>query len=95
MLSYFIIIRTLLKTFAGLSICFLPLIFIYSKWDTQKENFTTSWIDKTTLSNLGESTSRCVSDKLVNENVLLGCEAGIISEITSLGVYAFGSEALK
>ena len=58
-----------------------------------KDDFTANWMGKTTLANLGESTSYCVSHKLVHDTLLLGCQSGAIKQFTSVGAYALNTDA--
>jgi len=98
-LSYFIVMRTLLFAFFCLSLCFLPLIRGYAHWDSTDIHYpaSTSLIDKPPFGNLGESAANC---EMFYHNThghvhLLGCQAGLITEVTQVGVYQEDSDAAK
>lgn len=93
-LSYFIVMRTLFKTFFWLGLCFVPLIYNYQSFNDQMQ-LDKSFLDTTTFGNLGESTPKCVTfmPKAANNHPMLGCESGLIQEISSVGAYQEGSEA--
>ena len=97
-LSYFIVTRTLLKTFLIGSYVFIPLMTRYIRFDSTNPIFGASWIDETTFASFGSSEAKCVTIKPFDEigdGLMFGCESGLIKEITSIGAYQRGSEAAE
>lgn len=71
-----------------MSLVNIPLFIMYSN-----EKVVPGPFGGLTLGNLGQATVNCLNIKLVSKGVHLGCLDGTISNITSFGVFAGGSEA--
>ena len=48
-----------------------------------------------TVGNMGGSLTRCMAFELSTDKISIGCESGLIGNVTYFGVYARGSEADK
>lgn len=91
--SYFELIKTFLFIFMLITCINIPVMQNNSSWHAYASIRQLSWTAQYTQGNLGQSMTRCVSLKLVGDAVSIGCNTGLISEVTHFGVYAKDSEA--
>jgi len=57
------------------------------------ELFNTQGLGSYSLGNLGQSSTKCQSVRLIANSLKLGCQTGTITDITDWGVYEGNSEA--
>lgn len=91
--SYFQIIYTFLVIFFLLTCGHMPMMYNYATWKAYEGEKMISLTTQLTIGNLGQSMPRCATIKMVGNSLPLGCNTGLISEFTHMGVYAFQSEA--
>jgi len=91
--SYFGLIHTFMVIFFLITCMNIPVMQNNSSWSAFASIRQLSWTAQYTVGNLGQSMSRCMSIKLVGENLSVGCNTGIITDISHFGVYAKDSEA--
>ena len=91
--SYFGLIQTFLMVFFCMTIINIPVMYFNSTWGAFNATKQLSWTAQYTAGNLGQSMSRCLSLRMKANDIAIGCNTGIITEITHFGVYAKDSEA--
>lgn len=91
--SYFSLIYTMMLIFLLITAFFVPVIMNNMQWKAYDNEKMISWTAATTLGNLGASETRCSTLKLIGDTASIGCNAGVITDISAFGVYAKGSEA--
>jgi hypothetical protein len=88
--SYFSLIRIFMGVFALLACIYWSSMMDFSSWST----FGAAGGNLAyTVGNMGGSLPRCMSFKMMTEKVSIGCDTGLIGNVTSFGVYAKGSTA--
>jgi hypothetical protein len=88
--SYFSLIRIFMFVFGLLALVYLPTMGDFSGWTTFVNPGGNIIY---TVGNMGGSLTRCMSFNMFTEKVSIGCETGIIGNVTSFGVYKKGSQA--
>ena len=91
--SYFSLIYTMMCIFALITIFFIPVMRANMSWKAYDSDSRLGFTAKTTLGNLGASSARCTTLKLVGDVASIGCNTGKIAKIQDFGVYAKDSEA--
>lgn len=91
--SYFGLIYTFMVIFFLITCMNIPVMNNNAAWSAFANIRQLSWTAQYTAGNLGQSTSRCISVKMVGDDLSVGCNTGIITKITHFGVYAKDSEA--
>lgn len=71
----------------------IPVMYFNSTWGAFNTTKQLSWTAQYTVGNLGQSMARCLNVRMKAEDIAIGCNTGIIAEITHFGVYAKDSEA--
>lgn len=92
-MSYFGLIHTFMVIFFLITCMNIPVMNNNASWSAFENIRQLSWTAQYTAGNLGMSTSRCLSIKLVGDDLSVGCNTGIITKISHFGVYAKDSEA--
>ena len=87
--SYFSLIRIFCYAFFLLSVVYFPTMRDFSGWKT----FAGAGNLMYTVGNLDMSQTRCMSFKMITDKVSLGCDTGLIANVTSFGVYSQNSTA--
>ena len=91
--SYFGLIYTFMVIFALITCINIPVMGNNSQWSAYANLRQMTWTAQYTAGNLGETKSRCIAAKLIGDDLSMGCNTGIIADITHMGVYAKDSEA--
>jgi hypothetical protein len=91
--SYFGLIHTFMVIFFLITCINIPVMHNNAGWRAYSSIRQLSWKAQYTVGNLGQSMSRCMSIKLVGDDLSVGCNTGIIADISHFGVYAKDSEA--
>jgi len=84
--SYFSLTQTLVFLFLLFTICWLPAMFLYSKFHDE------SW-PYYSIADLGETTTKCKIMNAATGPFLIDCKSGEISSIISAGSFSNDSEA--
>ena len=90
--SYFSLIWNFLVIFALIMIVHLPILNNYAEWEAYKDR-KVSFFVYFSIGNLGQSIARCANVKMFANIVPIGCDTGLISKITHVGINSFESEA--
>jgi hypothetical protein len=81
-LAYFDTLSALIKVFFVLTILNIPIMMIYSSYETK----TSSGLKSLTLGNLGQSEAICSIVKFGLNRNLIDCSTGLITSIESFGL---------
>ena len=92
-MSYFGLIYTFMVIFGLITCINIPVMGNNAQWGAFSNIRQLSWTAQYTAGNLGETKSRCIGAKLVGDDLSIGCNTGIIEDVTHMGVYAKDSEA--
>ena len=91
--SYFQLIFTFLVIFFLLFCGHIPMMYNYATWKAYEGEKQLSLTTQLTIGNLGQSMPRCATMQMAGAALPIGCNTGLISNITHVGVYAYGSAA--
>lgn len=91
--SYFQLIYTFLVIFFLMFAGHIPVMYNYATWKAYEGEKQLSLTTQLTIGNLGQSMPRCTTIQMVGNNLPIGCNTGLISNFTQMGVYAFDSPA--
>lgn len=91
--SYFQLIFTFLVIFFLLFVGHIPMMYNYATWKAYEGEKQLSLTTQLTIGNLGQSMPRCTTMGMTGGSLPIGCNTGLISNVTHIGVYAYGSAA--
>ena len=85
--SYFGLLKTFLSFFLILGLAQVPVILRYRQYQTSPFRAPGQLFENMLLGNIGQSHLRCQTFRNDRADIVFGCNAGVLSEFISVGVY--------
>ena len=71
----------------------IPIMYNYSTWKAFEGERQAGLATQLTIGNMGQSQPRCAVIKLFGDKLPIGCNTGVITDFTHVGVYKYKSAA--